>query len=233
MWNCYLNNAHVGFWQATAGQRRRLLAMIGLLVTATAAQATIVYSLYESTDGTGAVAATVIAPSGLIQDTSDWYLSQIIPNVGNPLPNFDLTQPVAVLYSDPYCGYNYCVPGQAWVTQELNGYSNRLHFSLIQTVFNVPGPDLPIFDGLYSTWGDHDAYYNHTANCGAGECNWTRFRSLRITGAGNSVPEPGTLILMLGSLGLLSGVRRRMGRDAAECSSRTEESNRFSSAELG
>lgn len=207
MWNYQLDDAHAGSRRLTDGLRRGLL-IFGLLVATTPAQATVVYSLYESADGSGPAAATLIAPSGLIQDTSDWYLSQIIPNAGNPIPNFDLTQSVSAQYSDPYCGYNYCLPGQAWVWQELGAYTNRLHFSLIQTDFDVPGPDLPIADGLYPIWGDHDAYHNHTADCGAGECNWTIFRSMRITGADNPVPEPGSLALLAAGLTALT-VRRR------------------------
>lgn len=209
MWKCYLNNTRARMRRATEGLRTGLL-VVGLLVTATAAQATVVYSLYESTDGTGAVGATVIAPSGLIQNTSDWYLSQIVPIVGNPLPGFDLAEPMSVVeYYDPFCGYRFCKAGQAWIGQDIDGFQNRLQFSLIHPNYLVPGPDLPTADGLYAIRGGHQAFHNFVAFCSIGECNDTQFQSLRIVGAGNPVPEPGSLLLMLGSLGGLAGVRRR------------------------
>ncbi len=208
MWNHQLNNARAGMRRATEGLRRGLL-VFGLLLAATAAQATVVYSLYESTDGTGTVGAAVIAPSGLIQDTSDWYLSQIIPIVGNPLPGFDLAEPMSVLeYRDPFCGYRFCKAGQAWIGQDIDGYQNQLQFALIHSNYLVPGPDLPTADGLYAIRGGHQAFHNFVAFCAIGECNSTQFQSLRIAGAGSPVPEPGSLILMLGSLGMLAGVRR-------------------------
>ncbi len=125
------------------------------------------------------------------------------------LPGFDLAEPMSVLeYRDPFCGYRFCKAGQAWIGQDIDGYQNQLQFALIHSNYLVPGPDLPTADGLYAIRGGHQAFHNFVAFCAIGECNSTQFQSLRIAGAGSPVPEPGSLILMLGSLGMLAGVRR-------------------------
>lgn len=72
----------------------QMLLVVATVASVPAADASIVYSFYKSTDGSGAAEAVITAPSGLVQNTTDWGFSYIAPIAGNPIANFDLGQPM-------------------------------------------------------------------------------------------------------------------------------------------
>lgn len=202
----------------------RMLLVGAAVASVPAAQASIVYSFYESADGSGTAAAVITAPSGLVQNTSDWGFSYIAPIAGNPIANFDLGQPMLSLpaYASAACFSWGCTGGRIWISQVLADAGNRFSFYMGYN-YSLPQPEFPLFDGVYAGLGYHDAgrptggglLYSQ---CGLGECEQTTFRSMRIQGAGSPLPEPGTLLLLgVGLAGCFWQRRRELSRTWARC----------------
>ena len=194
----------------------QILLVAAIVVAVPVAKASIAYSFYESADGSGAAAAVITAPSGLVQNTSDWGFSYIAPIAGNPISNFDLGQPMLFppSYTPADCFSWGCTGGRIWISQVLADAGNR--FSFYMGYDSVPQPEFPLFDGVYSGFGYHDAGRPVgggflSSVCSLGECAETNFLSMRIEGAGSPLPEPGTLLLL--GVGLAGCFWQRRNRD--------------------
>lgn len=195
----------------------QILLVVATVLAVPIAKASIVYSFYESADGSGAAAAVITAPSGLVQSTSDWGFSYIAPIAGNPIPNFDLGQPMLSppSYTPAACFSWGCTGGRIWISQVLVDAGNRFSFYMGYD-YSLPQLEFPSFDGVYAGIGYHDAGRPAgggflSSICSLGECAATSFLSMRIEGAGSPLPEPSTLLLL--GFGLAGCFWQRRNRD--------------------